>query len=106
LSLLAEDAEVSDAAKELKRDMLVKAGLEVADEPEPEVDEDPAPTPASRQVVPQSVISRRLADPFLAPQFETAERRAPSPRRLAGWELIGPLLSSFERASSGAVACM
>ncbi|MBA4608898.1 DEAD/DEAH box helicase [Aeromicrobium sp. Marseille-Q0843] len=105
LSLLAEDAEVSDAAKELRRDMLIAAGVELPDEPEPPVEEDLAPA-AGRQVVPQSVISRRLADPFLAPQFETVERRTPPPRRLASWELIGPLLSSFERASSGSAACM
>src|SRR6202023_340502 len=28
------------------------------------------------------------------------------PRRLANWELLGPLLSSFERAGGGAPACM
>ncbi|GAA2074029.1 DEAD/DEAH box helicase [Aeromicrobium tamlense] len=106
LSLLAEDAAVSDAAKDLKRDMLAAAGMEAPEEPEEPVEEDPTPAPVSRQVVPQSVISRRLADPFLAPQFETVERRTPPPRRLAGWELIGPLLSSFERAASGAPACM
>ncbi|WP_222865744.1 DEAD/DEAH box helicase [Aeromicrobium senzhongii] len=106
LSLLAEDAEVSDASKALKRDMLIAAGLESPAEPEAEVDEDPTPAAPTRQVVPQSVISRRLADPFLAPQFETAETRKPQGRRLANWELIGPLLSSFERASSSSPACM
>ena len=106
LSLLAEDAEVSDAAKDLRRDMLIAAGVELPDEPEAPVEDEPAAVAPSRQVVPQSVISRRLADPFLAPQFETAERRTPPPRRLASWELIGPLLSSFERASSGSAACM
>jgi superfamily II DNA or RNA helicase len=106
LSLLAEDAEVSDASKALKRDMLAAAGVEAPAEPETSVDEDPAPATASRQVVPQSVISRRLADPFLAPQFESAASRTPQPQRLASWELIGPLLSSFERAASGSAACM
>ncbi|MFS0884437.1 DEAD/DEAH box helicase [Aeromicrobium sp. 179-A 4D2 NHS] len=105
LSLLAEDAEVSDAAKELKREMLAAAGLELPDEPEEPEETEPAEAPASRQVVPQSVISRTLANPFLPPQFHL-ERRAPQTHRLAGWELIGPLLSSFERASSGASACM
>lgn len=105
LSLLAEDAEVSDAAKELKREMLAAAGLELPDEPEEPEETEPAEAPASRQVVPQSVISRTLANPFLPPQFHP-ERRAPQTHRLAGWELIGPLLSSFERASSGASACM
>src|ERR1700749_1164087 len=30
----------------------------------------------------------------------------PRPRRLASWELLGPLLSSFGRAGGGAPACM
>ena len=106
LSLLAEDAEVSDAAKELKRDMLVAAGLEAPEEPDEPIEDEPEPTNAPRRVVPQSVISRTLANPFLAPQFETVERRTPPARRLASWELIGPLLSSFERAANGAKASM
>lgn len=106
LSLLAEDAEVSDAAKDLRRDMLAAAGVELPDEPEEPADVQATPAAPTRQVVPQSVISRRLADPFLAPQFDAVERRPPPPGRLAGWELIGPLLSSFERAAGGAPACM
>ncbi len=107
LALLAEDAVVSDAARSLKRDMLIAAGRE------PEEDEvvnvPAATTTAKRQVVPQSVVSRQLANPFLAPDFASAgarEPRAPRPRRLATWELIGPLLNSFEYASGGASACM
>ena len=104
LSLLAEDADVSDAAKDLKREMLVAAGSTVVEEvPEPLDETVPAPT---KRVVPQSVIQRRLANPFLVPDFTAAENRNAEPRRLATWELIGPLLNSFERASSGAVSCM
>jgi SNF2 family DNA or RNA helicase len=55
--------------------------------------------------VPQSVISRQLASPFLAPDFSAAPR-ASRTRRLDGWELLGPLLSSFERAGQGTPACM
>ena len=33
-------------------------------------------------------------------------RARSGPRRLAGWELLNPLLSSFERAGGGAPACM
>ena len=103
LALLAEDAVVSDAAKSLKRDMLRAAGVEPAAE-------QPAPAPASAgtdsQVVPRSVVSRQLATPFLAPDFSSARPSATGPRRLAGWELLGPLLRSFERAEGGAVACM
>jgi hypothetical protein len=72
LSLLAEDASVSDAVHDLKQDMLRAAGVEP--EPEPEREQvaadqaDAAPAP-ERRVVPQSVISRQLANPFLTPQF-------------------------------------
>jgi hypothetical protein len=102
LSLLAEDADVSDAAKDLKREMLIAAGVEVPEEAPEAEDESVAP----KRVVPQSVIQRQLANPFLAPDFSGAQNRLAQPRRLATWELIGPLLSSFERASSGAVSCM
>jgi hypothetical protein len=106
LQLLAEEAVISDAAKTLKREMLTTAGVEAPPEevalPEPEA---PAGSTA-RRVVPQSVISRQLANPFLAPDFESAQPRAARSRTLATWELMGPLLSSFERASSGASACM
>ncbi|GAB3253550.1 DEAD/DEAH box helicase [Nocardioides dilutus] len=106
LSLLAEDADVSDAAKDLKREMLVAAGLEVPEEEEPEAEDEALARVATKRVVPQSVIQRQLANPFLTPDFSGAQHRHAQPRRLATWELIGPLLSSFERASSGAVSCM
>jgi len=72
LALLADDAVVSDAARSFKREMLQAVGIE------PEVEEPPAPEistePAApeRRVVPQSVISRQLANPFLAPDFSAA----------------------------------
>jgi superfamily II DNA or RNA helicase len=55
--------------------------------------------------VPQSVVSRQLANPFLEPDFSAAAT-AHRPRLLATWELIGPLLRSFENASGGAPSCM
>ena len=105
LALLAEDAEVSDSARSLKRDMLRAAGVEPPEESAPA---EPAAATAGteRRVVPQSVVSRQLANPFLAPDFSSAERSLAHPRRLAGWELIGPLLRSFEYAGSGAPAGM
>lgn len=106
LVLLADEAVVSDSATSLKRDMQIAAGLE----PAPVVVSTTEPVVASvtteRQVVPQSVISRRLANPFLAPEFVPVEHREPRQRQLASWELLGPLLSSFERAASGSSACM
>ncbi|MDQ1645274.1 MAG: hypothetical protein QOJ50_1458, partial [Cryptosporangiaceae bacterium] len=106
LALLAGDSVVSDAARSLKRDMLRTAGIEPA--PEAVTPTEPASAPATtgRRVVPQSVVSRQLANPFLAPDFASGRPSTVRPHHLAGWELLGPLLSSFERAGGGASACM
>ncbi|WP_426247445.1 DEAD/DEAH box helicase [Nocardioides sp. LHG3406-4] len=106
--LLGEDAVVSDAAKAMRLEMLEAAGIEVPAEEESDEPET-APVAEQRRVVPRSVISRQLANPFLPQDFTAAERQAAlqsTPRRLATWELIGPLLTSFERAAGGAVASM
>ena len=105
LALLAEDAVVSDAARLLKRDMLRAAGIEPAAEETVPAKPAAALAGTERPVVPQSVVSRKLANPFLAPDF-SARPSTVRPRRLASWELLGPLLSSFERADGGAPACM
>ena len=106
LSLLAEDARVSDAAREYKATVMRAGGLEPPEEPEPEAPATPTLT-IERRVVPQSVISRQLSNPFLAPDYEAAAARiTPKPRLLAGWELLEPLFRSFEVASNGAPACM
>ena len=66
----------------------------------------PRPPRTERRVVPQSVVARQLANPFLAPDFSAAAPRRPRPRRLARWELLGPLFRSFEDAAGGASSCM
>jgi superfamily II DNA or RNA helicase len=102
LVLLAEDAVMSEAAVALKREMEIAAGAEPAPE-EPAVVEPAADSaPAPRQIVPQSVVSRQLANPFLAPDFTSAPPRKPRLGRLSDWELIGPLLKSFEYATASA----
>jgi hypothetical protein len=106
LALLAEDAVVSDAARLLKRDMLRTAGIEPAPEQPAPTERAAASVSTERRVVPRSVVSRQLASPFLAPDFSAVPSSTVRPRRLAGWELLNPLLSSFERAESGAPACM
>ncbi|MEJ7635827.1 DEAD/DEAH box helicase [Aeromicrobium sp.] len=106
LSLLAEDAEVSDAAVSLKSDMLQAAGLEPTSEPETVSEDAAIPAPPERRVVPQSVVSRQLANPFLTPDFAAAASAKPQSQRLATWELLGPLFSAFERAAGGSKACM
>ncbi len=104
LALLGEDTTVSESGKQLRRELLESAGVEVPEEPEPVPSESTAPV--KRRVVPQSVISRQLANPFLAPDPEAARQVQVRAHRLAGWELLGPLLRSFETAGSGASSCM
>ena len=102
---LGEDAEISDSARSLKREMQSAAGMEPDQEierPEPVA----ADATAKRQARPQSVVTAQLANPFLAPDFSAVEPRRTTNGRLAGWELIDPLLSSFENAPPGASSCM
>jgi len=107
LALLAEDARVSEGARSRKRDLFLAAGIEVASEEEtPAPVELPVTVAVERQVVPQSVTSARLANPFLAPDASPPRPAPVRPRLLAGWELLGPLLDSFERAGGTAPACM
>ncbi len=106
LALLAEDAVVPESTRSLTRQMLLDAGLEAPPEEKPP----PAPTvtspAAERRVVPQSVVQRQLANPFLAPDFSAAPAPKPVVRQLASWELLGPLFRSFEEATGGDAACM
>jgi hypothetical protein len=110
LALLADDAPLLPETGELAREMRHQAGLEAA--PEPESAAPAAPTgdarPAPRQVVPQSVISRQLVNPFLEPDYSAAAAapKLTRPRLLANWELLEPLLRAFENASGGAPSCM
>ena len=104
LELLAEDASVSDAARKYKATLMRAGGLEPPEEVPPPAP--PAVAPSAHQVVPQSVVSRQMANPFLAPDFSAAARGASQANRLAGWELLEPLFASFERAATGAPACM
>ena len=96
IALLESSGPTSDATRSLRRRMLEEAGYDVGQE------QAPAPAAvdplAGRQVMPTSVRSRQLANPFLAPDL----RPAPSltSRRLANWELLGPLFRSFEQGGS------
>ncbi|HJR89156.1 MAG TPA: DEAD/DEAH box helicase [Aeromicrobium sp.] len=100
-TLLGDDAVVAPEARAIRAELEEAAGLQA---PEPEADESEVPV-ATKRVVPRAVVSRQLANPFMAPTF-TEGVQMPQQRRLEGWELIGPLLSSFERAAPGAPACM
>ncbi|MEC5150450.1 DEAD/DEAH box helicase [Cryobacterium sp. GrIS_2_6] len=108
ITLLEPDAGVSTVAQRFRRDWLLESGADLSPDEliitrEPEV----KPDEPENQVVPQSVRARQLANPFLAPDF-SAVQAAPviSGRRLANWELIGPLFKSFEYGSGGQAASM
>ena len=106
MALLAEGSGVSEAARSLKREMLRDFGIEPGRDELAPAETATASVRSERRVVPQPVISRQLANPFLAPDFSAVPPSTSRPRRLAGWELLGPLLNSFEGAGGGAPACM
>ena len=91
----------STALRELRR----ATGLEAPAEPVAPKPDSPSAR-SERSVVPQSVISRRLANPFLPPDFSTPPPPKPQTAGLSSWELLGPLLRSFESASAGAPSSM
>ncbi len=107
LELLTDDAEMLSGTGEVMRVLREEAGM-AQPEPAPPVAEEADEESArdERRVVPQSVISRQLANPFLAPDYSAAPAARPRVRLLADWELMGPLLRSFESASGGAPSCM
>jgi hypothetical protein len=107
IALLAEETAVTDAARKLRRDMLIASGVELSPD-ELIIAKDPAPVApaAERQVVPQSVIARQLSNPFLAPDFSQPVKAKPATHRLANWELLDPLFRAFEYGSGGSVASM
>lgn len=107
ITLLEPGAPVTDATRLLKRRMLVQAGIEVPEEAKaaPEVTQSYVPPElAERQVEPAGIDSRHRANPFLVPDL-TAQRRPTPVVRLANWELLAPLLKSFDHGGGGA-ACM
>ena len=108
ITLLEPDASVSTVAQRFRRDWLIESGAELTPD-ELIISREPEAKPVMPigQVVPQSVKSRQLANPFLAPDFSAAAPPAPSrARRLANWELLGPLFKSFEYGSGGQAASM
>lgn len=107
IQLLAEETAVTDAARTMRRDLLIAAGAELTPDELLIVKEAELVTPvAERQVVPQSVIARQLSNPFLAPDFSQPAKITPVTHRLANWELLEPLFRAFEYGSGGQVASM
>ncbi|MBC9943022.1 DEAD/DEAH box helicase [Leucobacter sp. cx-328] len=108
ITLLEPAANVPEATRALKRKMLVQAGIDVPEEVPAPVETAVAKVVpaelAERQVEPEGIEARMLSNPFLAPGL-TAQRGPTPVVRLANWELLSPLLKSFEQGGQGA-ACM
>jgi hypothetical protein len=107
IALLEPDASVGQVAQRFRRDWLIESGAELSPDEliitrEPE----PAAVVPENQVVPDSVRAFQLANPFLAPDFSAAPAPAVPVRRLANWELLGPLFKSFEQGAGGQAASM
>ena len=105
LALLTDDAELLHETRSLLRELRLAAGIEPPPVAVGPAAAGPPSSRVERQVVPQSVVSRQLANPFLEPDFSAAPP-VPRPGLLASWELLGPLLRSFKNSSGGALSCM
>ena len=107
IALLEPDASISTVAQRFRRDWLLESGAELSpDELIITRETTPAPELPENQVIPASVRSRQLANPFLAPDFSRPAAPVVPVRRLANWELLGPLFKSFEMGSGGQAATM
>jgi hypothetical protein len=107
IGLLADDAPVTAAAKALRRDLLLAAGVELSpDELVIAVEPKPVDKQVEKQVVPASVRQMQMSNPFLAPDFSAAQAKTNTGNRLANWELIEPLFRSFEVGAGGGAATM
>lgn len=106
ITLLEPDAPIAEATRALRRKMLEQAGVEVPAEErkaEPQKQFVP-PELEERQVVPKGIQQRIRSNPFIAPDLTPTKTPTPAVR-LANWELLSPLLKSFEQGGGG-YACM
>ncbi|SKC64438.1 DEAD/DEAH box helicase [Okibacterium fritillariae] len=112
ITLLEADAATTPVAQKLRRDWLLESGAELSPDELIITTTKPAPAEvvppelAQRQVIPQSVKARQLANPFLPPDFSKVQPTEAPRRRLDSWELMGPLYKAFEMGSGGSVASM
>jgi superfamily II DNA or RNA helicase len=107
IAMLAEDAPVTAAAKAMRRDLLIAAGVVLSpDELIITTEPKPIDKTVEKQVVPQSVRQMQMSNPFLAPDFSAATTAPAKVNRLGNWELIEPLFRSFEYGAGGGAASM
>ena len=112
IQLLEVDQATSPVARRMRRDWLLESGAELAPDEliitvdKPVVASVVPAALAERQVIPASVESRQLANPFLAPSVAPARDAEPVRHRLDNWELMSPLYKAFEQGAGGTAASM
>ncbi|MCU1579672.1 MAG: box helicase [Rhodoglobus sp.] len=107
IAMLADDAPVTAAARALRRDLLIAAGVELSpDELIITTEPKPIDKQVEKQVVPASVRAMQMSNPFLAPDFSAVAHKPATINRLGNWELIEPLFRSFEYGAGGGAATM
>jgi SNF2 family DNA or RNA helicase len=107
IAMLAEDAPVTAAAKAMRRDLLIAAGVELSpDELIITTEPKAVDKTVEKQVVPQSVRQMQMSNPFLAPDFSAVQSAPAQTNRLGNWELIEPLFRAFEYGAGGGAASM
>jgi hypothetical protein len=107
IAMLADDAPVTAAARALRRDLLIAAGVELSpDELIITTEPKPVDKQIEKQVVPASVRAMQMSNPFLAPDFSAVTTMPVTVNRLGNWELIEPLFRSFEYGAGGGAATM
>ncbi|NLA09104.1 MAG: DEAD/DEAH box helicase [Microbacteriaceae bacterium] len=112
IQLLEVDQATSPVARRMRRDWLLESGAELAPDEliitadKPVVASVVPAALAQRQVVPASIESRQMANPFLAPNLAAAQEPEPVFRRLDNWELMSPLYKAFEQGAGGSAASM
>lgn len=107
IAMLGDDAPVTAAAKALRRDLLIAAGVELSpDELIITTEPKPIDKQVEKQVVPASVRQMQMSNPFLAPDFSALSAKPAAVNLLANWELIEPLFRSFEYGAGGGAATM
>ena len=112
IQLLEVDQAASPVARRMRRDWLLESGAELAPDEliitvdKPAVASVVPAALAERQVIPPSIESRQMANPFMAPDFSRPRTEEPVRRRLDSWELMGPLYKAFEQGAGGTAASM
>ncbi|SJM48528.1 DEAD/DEAH box helicase [Gulosibacter sp. 10] len=109
IALLDANAPTTPQARELRKQILFAAGVDMVVDEKPQEETPKQSLPQKileRQVTPTSVKSRVRSSPFLAPDLSKIRPREQHYSRLHNWELLSSLLKAFETGAGGGAASM